>query len=268
MQRHPAVAGQFYNASPSQLRSDLAVLIPESREKRKVLGVIAPHAGYVYSGAVAGQMYADIEIPDTVLILGPNHHGLGASLALHPEGSWLTPLGNVPICSELNACLSAALPSLQCDSLAHQREHSLEVQLPFLQYLHPDLTLSAICLGHSNDFSLIREIGVALATAIRSFGSDVLMVASSDMTHYESAESARRKDNLALEAVIARDPEKLMQVCHAHRISMCGVIPAAIMLVACRELGASQTELISYKTSGDVTGDNRQVVGYASVVVW
>lgn len=268
MERQPAVAGQFYSASPSQLRLDVEALLPESMHTRSVLGVISPHAGYMYSGAVAGQLYAGIEIPQTVLVLGPNHHGAGAELALYPEGSWQTPLGSVPINADLNECLLSAVPYIHADGVAHAHEHSLEVQLPFLKHLRPDVTLSALCVGPVNDSIRIREIGIGIAAAIRNFGKGVLMVASSDMTHYESAETARRKDGLALNAVINLDPETLLQVCRSNRITMCGVIPAAIMLVASCELGATTADLISYRTSGDVTGDNRQVVGYASLAVW
>lgn len=268
MQRKPAVAGQFYSGSYSQLSNDLATLIPASKNKRKVIGCMAPHAGYVYSGAVAGQLYAGINIPQTVLILGPNHHGQGAPLALYPSGEWLTPLTATSVNYDLNQFLASSIPYIQTDSVAHIQEHSIEVQLPFLQYLQPELSISAICVGHSDDFKLIQKIGHGIAAAIRNFGKEVLIVASSDMTHYESAESAHNKDKLALEAIINLDPETLLQVCRSNRITMCGVIPTAIMLSAALELGATATEQISYRTSGDVTGDNRQVVGYASVEVW
>jgi len=268
MQRQPAVAGQFYSASLPQLRKDLAALIPVSENKRKILGCIAPHAGYLYSGSVAGKLYSDIELPHTVLILGPNHHGLGSSCAIYPGGSWATPLGSVQICDALNQSLLSSVPYLQPDSLAHIQEHSLEVQLPFLQYMQPNLSLSAICIGQFNDFQLLLKIGHGIATAIRNFGNEVLIVASSDMTHYESAESVHAKDQRALEAVINLDPEALLRICRTDKISMCGVIPAAIMMWATLELGATTAELVSYRTSGDVTGDNRQVVGYASVALW
>jgi len=267
MQRQPAVAGQFYAGKGTQLRSDLAGLIPESDTQRKVTGIIAPHAGYVYSGAIAGQVYASIEIPATVLILGPNHHGAGAGAALYPDGEWLTPLGPVTINSRLNSLLQQNVPLLRSDTVAHEFEHSLEVQVPFIQYLRPDTTISAICLGHGG-YDSVRQIGEGIAAAIRAYGSEVLIVASSDMTHYESAESARRKDELALERVLGFDPQGLLQICRSEQITMCGVVPAAVMLVAAGELGATRAELVAYGTSGDVTGDNRQVVAYAAVTVW
>lgn len=267
MRRQPAVAGQFYTNSAEQLRSELAAMIPVAGEKRKVLSIIAPHAGYMYSGAVAGRGYGRIEIPSTVLILGPNHHGVGAAAALYPDGEWLTPLGTVPINDRLNGIIRKHVPLVQFDSVAHQFEHSLEVQVPFIQYLCPDASIAALCLGHG-DYAAVQQIGEGIAAAIREYGQEVLIVASSDMTHYESAEAARRKDNQALERVLALDPEGLLRICRSEHITMCGVVPSAVMLVAARALGARQAELVNYATSGDVTGDNRQVVGYASVTVW
>jgi MEMO1 family protein len=267
MQRQPAVAGQFYAGNSTQLRSDLAGLIPESHTHRNVTGIIAPHAGYVYSGAIAGQVYAAIEIPATVLILGPNHHGAGAGAAFYPDGQWLTPLGPVTINSRLNSLLQQHVPLIRSDTIAHEFEHSLEVQVPFIQYLRPDATICAICLGHGG-YDAVRQIGEGIAAAIRAYGEEVLIVASSDMTHYETAESARRKDEQALERVLKFDPQGLLQVCRSEGITMCGVVPAAVMLVAAGDLGATQAELVAYGTSGDVTGDNRQVVGYAAVTVW
>jgi AmmeMemoRadiSam system protein B len=267
MQRQPAVAGQFYAGNSSKLHSDLAGLIPAARGMKIVTGIIAPHAGYVYSGSIAGLVYAAIDIPATVLILGPNHHGAGAGAALYPDGEWLTPLGPITINSRLNALLQQNVPQVRSDTIAHQFEHSLEVQVPFIQYLRPDATISAVCLGHG-DFAAIRQIGEGIAAAIQAYGADVLIVASSDMTHYESAESARHKDELALERVLAFDPQGLLRVCRSEQITMCGAVPAAVMLVAAGELGATQAELVAYGTSGDVTGDNRQVVAYAAVTVW
>jgi len=267
MRRQPAVAGQFYTNSAEQLRSELKIMIPVTGDKKKVLGIISPHAGYIYSGAVAGKGYASIEIPSTVLILGPNHHGAGAAAALHPDGEWLTPLGAVPINDRLNKLIGQHVPFVQSDAVAHQLEHSLEVQVPFLQYLRPDVSIAALCLGHG-DYAAVQRIGEGIAAAIRAYGEEVLIVASSDMTHYESAESARCKDNLALERVLALDPEGLLRICRSERITMCGVVPSAVMLAAAKGLGAQQAKLVTYATSGDVTGDYNQVVGYASVTVW
>ncbi len=266
MTRQPAVAGQFYPGSDQKLRAVLAQLIPENASKTVVKGIISPHAGYVYSGALAGLLYSRVTIPDTVLVIGPNHHGAGAAAALYPDGHWLTPLGQISINSRLNALLLQHGPYLQSDDIAHRNEHSLEVQIPFMQYLRPDVTICALCIGHG-DYAPLRDIGHGIAAAIREYGTEVLIVASSDMTHYESAESARNKDQLALERVLALDGKGLLEVCRQRKITMCGVVPAAVMIEATLQSGAGQAELVAYGTSGDVTGDNQQVVGYAAVTV-
>jgi AmmeMemoRadiSam system protein B len=266
MQRQAVVAGQFYPGNRKLLEAEMARLIPAGVGKERVCGIISPHAGYIYSGAVAGKVFAAIEIPATVLILGPNHHGAGAAAGLYPDGEWLTPLGPVTINSRLNTLIRKHVPFVESDALSHQFEHSLEVQLPFLQHLRPDVTISAICLGFG-DYPTAVALGVGIAAAIREFGEEVLIVASSDMTHYESADAARAKDEQALERVLALDPEGLLKVCRDKHITMCGVVPAAVMLTAARELGVTRAERVAYATSGDVTGDNRQVVGYAAMTV-
>jgi len=266
MQRQPAVAGQFYSGSEEKLRADLSQLIPDNSSPISVKGIISPHAGYIYSGAIAGQLFGRVNIPGTVLIIGPNHRGAGEAAALYPDGEWLSPLGGTVINSRLNALLLQHGPYLRSDIIAHQNEHSLEVQLPFLQYLRPDVSISAICIGHG-DYAPLRDIGHGIAAAIREFGEDVLIVASSDMTHYESADSARRKDEMALERALALDGKGMLEVCRSQKITMCGVVPATVMIVAAIQLGASKAELVAYGTSGDVTGDNRQVVGYAAMMV-
>jgi MEMO1 family protein len=266
MQRQPAVSGQFYPGSEDKLRAALSQMIPENTSPKRVKGIISPHAGYVYSGAIAGQVYSRITIPDTVLIIGPNHHGTGAAAALYPDGEWSTPLGPVSINSRLNSLLLQHGPHLKSDSIAHQHEHSLEVQLPFIQYLRPDVNISALCLGHG-DYLPLRDIGQGIAAAIMEYGEEVLIVASSDMTHYESVDSARRKDHQALERVLALDGKGLLEICHSRGITMCGVVPATVMIEAVLQLGATEAELVAYGTSGDVTGDSDQVVGYAAVTV-
>lgn len=266
MQRQPAVAGQFYPGNKQALRTALAELIPENTAPQTVKAVISPHAGYVYSGAVAGQLFSQITIPVTVLIIGPNHHGAGAAAALYPDGEWLTPLGAVSINARLNDLLLQHTRYIQSDKVAHQQEHSLEVQLPFIQYLHPGVTIAALCLGHG-DYASLRDIGQGIAAAIKEYDEEVLIVASSDMTHYESAVSARRKDQQALERVLALDGSGLLETCRQQGITMCGVVPVTVALEAALQLGATQAELVAYGTSGDVTGDNEQVVGYAAVTI-
>lgn len=267
MIRQPAVAGQFYPGTEQALRHELQQLVPHVEQKRSVIGVISPHAGYLYSGRTAGQLLAGIEIPRTVIVLGPNHRGRGALAALSPEDGWQTPLGFVPIEKRLADLIRQQLPAVQEDSAAHAQEHSLEVQIPFLQYLRSDLAIVPLCLSFG-DYAGCEMLGKGLAAAIRAFGESVLILASSDMTHYESAEAAKKKDTLALERTLALDPQGLVEVCRANRITMCGVIPSAVMLVAAKQLGATQAELVAYTTSGEVTGDMREVVAYAAVKVW
>lgn len=266
MVRQPAVAGQFYPGDERPLRSELAALVKEQEPKRRVIGVISPHAGYMYSGAVAGVLFGQIGIPRTVLILGPNHHGIGARAALYPAGEWLTPLGTVPIDERLSQLVRRHAPLVQEDTTAHLYEHSLEVQVPFLQHCRPDVAIVPICLGFG-DFASCKALGEGLAAAIGEYAEAVLILASSDMTHFESAVHARQKDEQALAEALALHPEGLLTVCRQQDISMCGVVPATVMLVAAKQLGASRAELVRYATSGDVTGDNRNVVAYAAVTV-
>jgi len=265
MIRQPAVAGKFYTDDPEQLRQELASLIPQG-EGARVLGLVAPHAGYIYSGKVAGLAYGAVRVPETVLLLGPNHTGVGAPAALAPSGEWLTPLGPVPVNSRLSK-LTLKHASLVCeDPSAHHFEHSIEVQLPFLQFRNPRVSIAALCLSLS-DFDSISALGAGLARAIAEYGDEVLIVASSDMNHYESAQVAKEKDDLALAELARLDPEALLRVCRECRVTMCGVVPAAVMLVAAKLLGATTSRLIRYTTSGEVNGDLKRVVAYAAVTV-
>jgi AmmeMemoRadiSam system protein B len=265
MVREPAVAGKFYTNDPYQLREELDAMVPKC-ESAAAIGVIAPHAGYLYSGKVAGQVFAAVRVPDTVLVLGPNHTGLGIPAALSPAGEWLTPLGPVPVNSRLSQLILKNAPAVREDLASHRFEHSLEVQLPFLQYRNPKVSIAALCLSHL-EYDSIQRLGEDLARAISEFGEEVLLVASSDMTHYESAPDARTKDELALAEVTAMNPEGLFRVCRQHDITMCGVIPSAVLLVAARALGATTSRVIGYAHSGEVNGDLRRVVGYAAVTV-
>jgi MEMO1 family protein len=265
MIRQPAVAGKFYPDDPDQLRQELATMIPQG-EGARVLGLVAPHAGYIYSGKVAGLAYGAVRVPEAVLLLGPNHTGSGAPAALAPSGEWLTPLGPVPVNSRLSKLILKHASFVREDPSAHHFEHSIEVQLPFLQYRNPRVCISALCLSLS-DFDSISALGAGLAQAITEYGEEVLIVASSDMNHYESARVAKEKDDLALAELARLDPEALLRVCRECRITMCGVVPAAVMLVAAKLLGATTSRLIRYTTSGEVNGDLSRVVAYAAVTV-
>lgn len=266
MLRQPAVAGQFYSGERDRLRKDLAALMTCQEDQERAIGVVSPHAGYIYSGAVAGALFSVIRIPRTVVILGPNHHGVGARAALYPSGSWATPLGPVPIDDRLASLCSRHAPLLETDTLAHLYEHSLEVQVPFLQTIRPDVAIVPVCIGFSR-YQECEELGKGLALAIRDYGDEVLIVASSDMTHYEPADQAREKDGIAIREILALNPAGLLETCRSRGITMCGVVPATVMLIAARELGASRARLVRYANSGDVNGDFRQVVGYAAVTV-
>jgi hypothetical protein len=266
MIREPAVAGQFYPANPASLRRILDSYLQKREGSLEAKAVVSPHAGYVYSGAVAGAVYGAVKLPRRLIVLGPNHTGRGVPLSLHPAGSWRTPLGLVAIDAEMNRRLLEECPGLREDRVAHLREHSLEVQIPFLQVLLPEFTISALCVG-TGDYALLDSLGHAMARVVESLGESVLTVASSDMTHYEPAEVARERDRLAIEQVIAVDPRGLYRTVVENDISMCGYAPAVAALTACRDLGANAGHLIRYSNSGEVSGDFQSVVGYAGMAV-
>lgn len=268
MHRPPAVAGQFYAGNEKSLITEVKkFLSKETGPRKKALGVMVPHAGYIYSGRVAGSVYGRIEMPPTVVMVGPNHTGFGHMVSIMAEGGWVTPLGECSIDSNLAEKILINCGTLvTVDSAAHQREHSLEVQLPFLQYLKNDIRIVPICLA---DYSLevCRALGAGIAKAIAACPVPALVLASSDMTHYESKASAREKDNLAIKHILNLAPESLMSTVTSQEISMCGSGPTAVMLFAVKALGAVKAELTMYDTSGSVTGDDHSVVGYAGIIV-
>ena len=266
MLRSPAVAGQFYPGNRGSLARALEQLLPVNSPKTPALGVMSPHAGYIYSGAVAGKVFAGVEISPEVVILGPNHHGIGHQVAVYSSGGWDTPLGPVPVAEELAADILSSCPAAAADTRAHLHEHSLEVQVPFLRTLLPNVMIVPICLGRL-PLDTLLALGDGLARAVAGRQPLPLIVASTDMTHYESGEEARRKDELALQHVLDLDPQGLYRTVRDERISMCGVLPTVVMLQASLALGATRAELIAYANSGDVTGDQRKVVGYAGVTV-
>jgi hypothetical protein len=220
----------------------------------------------MYSGHVAGAIFARLEIPRRCVMLCPNHTGMGRALAVMSEGAWQTPLGEVSIDSELAAALKRRFPALDEDSAAHRAEHAVEVELPFLQLRQPDLTFVPIALG-TRQFEALDQLGMALADVIAAQKDPILIVASSDMNHYESDTVTRVKDHRTIERILSLDPRELYDVVTQQDISMCGLGPAVVMLTAARQLGAKSAELVKYATSGDVSGDRKMVVGYAGVVV-
>jgi MEMO1 family protein len=268
--RPPAVAGTFYEGTADRLRTQVDSCFAQSGSvagpKRKMIGAAVPHAGLMYSGHVAAALYARAELPRRLVILCPNHTGAGHFAAINREGAWRTPFGDAAIDTPLADALMARTTLLTEDTRAHAREHSLEVQLPFLQRVLKDFTFVPICLGaHRYDYA--EEIGRAIASVISGEGEPVGILASTDLNHYEDQQTTLRKDQLAIDRILARDPQGLWSVVKESDISMCGFIPTTAMLVAANELGASRAELIRHATSGDVSGDYAHVVGYASVVI-
>jgi MEMO1 family protein len=267
--RHPAVAGRFYPLSPDDLRAEAGGYLAQAGSTHtpiRAIGCMAPHAGYMYSGHVAGAVFAQVQIPLRSIVLCPNHTGMGRALAIMSEGAWQTPLGEVPIDTELAAALKQRFPALQEDSAAHRAEHAAEVELPFLQLRQPELRFVPIALG-TGQFDSLDQLGKALANVISEQKDPVLIVASSDMNHYESDVITRVKDHRAIERILTLDPRGLYDVVTQQAISMCGFGPAVTMLTAARLLGAKTAELVKYATSGDISGDRDRVVGYAGVVV-
>jgi AmmeMemoRadiSam system protein B len=271
MIRQPAVAGTFYPREPRELLARVEQFLGEARAENSadsavdVFACLVPHAGYVYSGGVAGAVYARIKIPKRVVILGPRHRPGGANFAINSAGAWETPLGRATIDSELARALMAACPLLAEDEVAHRREHSLEVQLPFLQALSKEFQFVPIAIGTLN-FDEIGDLGHALAKVISNSTEPVLIVASSDLNHYESEKITHVKDHQAIDQMLALNPRGLHDTVRREGITMCGCGPAVTALTAALDLGATRAELVRYATSADVLGDRDEVVGYAGMI--
>lgn len=266
MIRGAAVAGSFYAGTRDRLRAQIAELRPSGAAACDAVGVLVPHAGYMYSGRVAAAVYAQVASPDTWVIFGPNHTGLGAKAAIMTSGIWETPLGKITIDAELGQAILARSSSLQEDHLAHAREHSIEVQLPFLQYEGKPSRFVPVAL-FAHDYSVCCDVGEAAAAAIRATGRRTVLVASTDMSHYVSRSVAAALDRKAIDAILALDPEGLHRVVRREGISMCGFHAATALIVAAKALGATATDLVAYTDSGAVTGDTTEVVAYAGLVI-
>ncbi len=266
MIRNPVVAGQFYPGSSSGLRKELKKLLNPEKEKEKAVGLLLPHAGYIYSGKTAALLYERVSIPQTAVILGPNHTGIGEQFSIMRQGRWKTPIGESAIDTALADEILGRSELLQVDEASHRYEHSIEIQLPFLQFLRKDVQVVPIILSGA-ELEDCRSIGNAIAGAIKESKADAIIIASSDMTHFEPAKSAKEKDKIALSAVTELDEKKLFDVVLRLNISMCGYIPVAAMLAASKKLGADKAELIDYTHSGEVTGEANSVVGYGAVLV-
>lgn len=283
MARPPAVAGQFYEGTRSGLvqeieRCFLGELgpgkLPEVRPQRvgRVLGLVCPHAGYYYSGSAAAHAYEALAadgVPDVAVLLGPNHYGRGSAVAVSPDDAWATPLGSLHADADAAATILKLSKFAEVDELPHAKEHSIEVQLPFLQYIGGGsiriVPISIAHLDRDDALALVEDLGHAIAEAIS--GRSAVVIASTDFTHYESKSVAEARDALAMEQILAMDAQGLIEVVYAKDITMCGVIGVAVMLEACKRLGATEARKLTYYTSGDVSGDRSQVVGYGSLSI-
>lgn len=266
MVREPAVAGRFYPDDPEQLRRSVHDYSSATHaEPVDAYAIVAPHAGYMYSGAIAGETYAAVRVPSRAIVICPNHTGYGVERSIWESGEWRLPGGSVPIDSQLTARL-VEHAGLEPDRLAHLREHAIEVHLPFLRERRADIAVAPIVLGGLS-YEECREVGEGMARAIHDLGVPVLIVASSDMSHYIPAATARKLDHLALAHVEKLDPEGLYDTVREHRISMCGYIPTTVALIASLRLGATSARLVRYGNSGETSGDFERVVGYAGVVI-
>lgn len=277
MIRQPAVAGRFYPKDPAELRATVATLLADARRAetalppaRATVAVVAPHAGYVYSGPTAAKAFARTVIPGLVVILAPNHTGVctaDSGISLWESGAFRTPLGDVPVDADVAIALrEISDTTVAVDHAAHEHEHAIEVELPFLQVLRADVRIVPLVIA-GDAWEPARRLGDILARLIGAAGEPVLLIASSDLNHYEPAKVSEDKDARALEAVTALDGQELLARCQRDRISMCGRAPVAATLAAAHALGAKRVDVVDYRHSGWVSGDNARVVGYAGVVI-
>ncbi|MFA5069282.1 MAG: AmmeMemoRadiSam system protein B [Candidatus Omnitrophota bacterium] len=266
MTRQSIVAGRFYPADKKGIEGFLSGAEISFNRKSAALAVISPHAGYIYSGAVSAQVFSGVRIADTVVILGPNHACSGSPFALYGSGRWHTPLGDIAVDEVLSLAIRQACGLITDDKTAHLREHSVEVQLPILQYFRRDLKIVPIIL-HGGDVSQYQQIAEAIVSAKKKTGRDILLVASSDMTHYEPYDIVVKKDNIAIEAILKLDESLLYESVCRYNISMCGCAGIIIAVSAAKKMGAGSARLIRYATSGDITGDYESVVGYAGIIM-
>jgi AmmeMemoRadiSam system protein B len=269
MIRTPAVAGQFYPGSRAELSKMLGSFTISPGGKIDALGAVSPHAGYIYSGKIAADLFCRVKPKSTYIVLGPNHTGIGETFGIDPSDFWHTPMGEVPLDQTLAESVVRNSDSVKFDRISGSHEHSIEVQLPFIQFfLGEKFKLVPIVVSHSED-SVYGEIGSAIAKSVTDLKmlKDVMIISSSDMTHYEPQGLAESKDNAAIEAILSLDPSMLSERVRSLDISMCGFAPTLIMLAAVKELGARHAKLVRYQTSGDVTGDFSSVVGYAGIVI-
>jgi len=266
--RPAAVAGQFYPATALDIKKLISQFIDKNTKTTDAVSCIMPHAGYIYSGKVAVQTAASAKIKNKIILLGPNHTGYGTEFSIMTEGTWETPLGNVEIDQSLAQKILKSDSNLAMDSLAHMYEHSLEVELPVLQYFNNNFKIVPIAIL-SDDFIKIKKLGENIAKTIieNGFKDSVTLIASTDMTHYEPESTAKQKDNIAIKAILELDENKLINEIRRLNITMCGYAPTVAVICASKLLGAQSAQLIKYQTSADTTGDKTSVVGYAGIVI-
>ncbi len=265
MIRKPYVAGYFYPGSAAELKATIAGLVDEKAPKEDAIGLLVPHAGYQYSGPVTGATISRVKFKDTFIIIGPSHSGLGKPFSVMVEGTWQTPLGTVETDTELAEKIVSVSQYFEADEEAHQQEHAVEVQLPFLQYFQPDVRIVPIIL-YSAPAAAYEEMGRDIARVVKELKRDVVIMASGDMSHYEPVAKAKDNDMAAVEAMLTLDIAELTRRYKSRRISMCAYPPVVCLMAAARELGVTGAELVKYQTSGDNTGDYNEVVGYAGVI--
>lgn len=266
MKRTPAVAGQFYYGTAAKLAQQVERFITPHAKKENVIGAVSPHAGLIYSGSVAGGVYSTIEFPDTFVLIGPNHTGLGAQVSLMDSGEWEIPTGIFAIDEKLAHRIAVNAPLVKRDASAHMFEHSLEVQLPFIAHFSKRARIVPLLMMTAS-VEECKAVGEGIAGAVQAAGYHIVIVASTDMSHYVPENVAQRKDRMAIDRILALDPEGLYETVVKERISMCGYLPATTMLFAAKALGAESARLIHYTTSAEVSGDYDHVVGYAGIVL-
>jgi MEMO1 family protein len=266
MIRQPFASGKFYSCSKKNLISQIGSMADPDTVPNDAIGVISPHAGYIYSGLVACELFSKVRITDSVILLGVNHYSAGSPAAIYGKGVWSTPLGNIEVDEDISKAICKKTKLIVEDESAHAREHSIEVQIPIMQYFRPDFKIAPILFAGST-IKDYQHIADALAEVISNARKKILIVASSDMTHYEPQQDTLEKDRLAIDAVLRLDEKLLIERVMQHNITMCGYIPAAVMIAAAKSLGGKSARLIRYMTSGDITGDKTEVVGYAGIII-
>ena len=278
--RKPSVSGIFYSSTKDELIAELEGCfmnkifgpgrLPPSEQVREVYGIISPHAGYLYSGGVAANGYYSISSAkaDNVILVGPNHYGLGSNVATTADGVWESPIGEVSVNPQVAKDIASMTPSMDVDEFAHSRDHCLEVQIPFLLYIFERFRIVPIILTAQDEY-IAKEVGSAISDAVKdgtSKGEEFMLIASSDFTHYESNSEAHRKDSQLIKSILSLDVGAFYSALRQYNISACGYGAIAAIMVAAKSLGATKGELLRYATSGDVTGDKSSVVGYSSIL--